>query len=178
MGETTVAKNAKGHGYNYADLASVNKYLEELGIKYYQYTDLIDGNDYIYTVPIVDGKEQPARRGCRIVQANLQGSGKGNPAQEQGSALTYARRYSVLMAFGLAAEDDDGAALNKKPETPTQTTNQTTAPEPISPAQKAAIRKICEKRDINLEALYKQYNLTEETCTKEAATKILTRLNK
>ena len=30
-------------------------------------------------------------------------------AQAQGSALTYARRYSLLMALGWATEDDDGA---------------------------------------------------------------------
>jgi hypothetical protein len=69
------------------------------------------------TVPIIDGKELPTRKGCRVVQAIL--AGKSNPAQEQGSALTYARRYSLLMAFGLATEDDDGETLtvdsNKKP---------------------------------------------------------------
>ena len=43
-------------------------------------------------------------------------SGK-NPAQDYGSALTYARRYSLLLAFGLATADDDGAALTSdKPE--------------------------------------------------------------
>jgi hypothetical protein len=39
-------------------------------------------------------------------------SGK-NPAQDYGSALTYARRYSLLLAFGLATADDDAAALNQ-----------------------------------------------------------------
>jgi hypothetical protein len=43
-------------------------------------------------------------------------SGK-NPAQDYGSALTYARRYSLLLAFGLATTDDDGATLNQvKPD--------------------------------------------------------------
>jgi hypothetical protein len=38
-------------------------------------------------------------------------------AQGYGSALTYARRYSLMAAFGVAPEDDDGnAAANAKPE--------------------------------------------------------------
>jgi hypothetical protein len=64
------------------------------------------------TVPIIGGEEKAPRRGCRVVQATLQGV--KNPAQEQGSALTYARRYSLLMAFGLATEDDDAASLTVK----------------------------------------------------------------
>lgn len=35
-------------------------------------------------------------------------------AQGYGSALTYARRYSLLAATGLAPEDDDGNAATKK----------------------------------------------------------------
>lgn len=42
------------------------------------------------------------------------------PAQKQdpqgyGSALTYARRYSLMMASGIAPEDDDGNAASGKP---------------------------------------------------------------
>lgn len=36
-------------------------------------------------------------------------------AQGFGSALTYARRYSLSAAFGVATEDDDGNAASKKP---------------------------------------------------------------
>jgi hypothetical protein len=35
--------------------------------------------------------------------------------QGYGSALTYARRYSLMAACGIAAEDDDGNAGSKKP---------------------------------------------------------------
>jgi hypothetical protein len=38
--------------------------------------------------------------------------------QGYGSALTYARRYSLLAATGLAPEDDDGNAGSRRAETP------------------------------------------------------------
>ena len=37
-------------------------------------------------------------------------------AQGYGSALTYARRYSLMAACGIAPEDDDGNAASKKPD--------------------------------------------------------------
>ena len=110
MAETTLRKNADGYNYKYTDLAEIHSYLESKGWAYYQYIDVIDGNDYVMTVCIKDGKEEAPKRGCRVVQATLKGT--NNPAQEQGSALTYARRYSVLMAFGLCTVDTDASELS------------------------------------------------------------------
>lgn len=112
MAETNLQKNKDGYGYKYTDLAEVHEYLERNNMRYYQYIEIINGNDYIMTVPIIDGKAQEPRRGVRVVNAVL--SGIKNPAQEQGSAITYARRYSLLMAFGLATEDDDAQTLTRK----------------------------------------------------------------
>lgn len=109
--KTRIKKEQQGYGHKYTDLAQIHEYLEKNDMSYYQYVDRIDNDDYIMTVPIINGKEQTARRGVKIVDAVLQGI--KNPAQEQGSATTYARRYSLLMAFGLATEDDDGQALSK-----------------------------------------------------------------
>ena len=106
-----VNKNKDGYGYKYTDISEIHRFLEQNNMSYYQYIDRIDGDDYIMTVKIIDGKEQPAIRGSRVVQATL--SGIKNPAQEQGSALTYARRYSLLMAFGLATDDDDAQSLSR-----------------------------------------------------------------
>lgn len=39
-------------------------------------------------------------------------------AQGYGSALTYARRYSLMAAAGIAPEDDDGNAASKAPKKP------------------------------------------------------------
>lgn len=114
MKKTTLTKNKEGYGYKYTELAEIHKYLEENGMKYYQTieTNEHNGKDYIMTYRFIDGEwETEAKRGCQVVDATL--SGIKNPAQEQGSALTYARRYSLLMAFGLATEDDDAQSLSK-----------------------------------------------------------------
>ena len=58
--------------------------------------------------------EEEWLQGSRVVDATL--FGNDNPAQKQGSALTYARRYSLLMAYGLATEDDDANSLNNLKE--------------------------------------------------------------
>ena len=105
----TLFKNSQGYGYKYTDISEIHKWLEDNSIEYYQYIEPIDGADYVYTVPIINGEEMPPRRGCRVITASL--SGKTNPAQEQGSGITYARRYSLLMAFGLATTDDDAACM-------------------------------------------------------------------
>ena len=103
-------KSGNNYSYQYVDIAQIHEYLEENNMKYYQYTERIDGDDYIMTVRIINGMEMPPLRGSRVVDATL--FGNDNPAQKQGSALTYARRYSLLMAFGLATEDNDANELN------------------------------------------------------------------
>jgi hypothetical protein len=111
----TLNKNAKGYNYKYTDLAEIHSYLESKGLSYYQFVDVIDGNDYVMTVKVdKDGKESTPIRGCRVVQATL--SGNSNPAQEQGSALSYARRYSLLLAYGLCTSDDDAEMLSRRPK--------------------------------------------------------------
>lgn len=123
MEKTTLTKNqtakvqtktGKEYSYQYIDIAQIHEYLEVNNMSYYQYIDRLDGDDYIMTVKIIDGKEQQPLRGSRVVDATLMGN--NNPAQIQGSALTYARRYSLLMAFGLATEDDDAQSLTVKKE--------------------------------------------------------------
>lgn len=183
MADSRITKNANGGRYKYADMSQIHGWLEDNKISYYQYTTTEDGADFIYTVPIIEGKELPPRRGCRIVDATLVGI--KNPAQEMGSAITYARRYSLLMAFGLATEDDDAQSLSrpkeeKKPEEPFS------QPMPITPEQKVSILKeinrISEsysKEEFSVEAFLKFYKVDSiDNLPKNQYEKIMVTLNK
>jgi len=112
MKKSTIAKKTEGYGYCYTELADINKFCEENDILYYQEieTSEINQKDYIMTYLIKDG-ETTKHKGCQIVEARLQGI--NNPVQAYGSSLTYCRRYSLLMALGLATEDDDGASVGE-----------------------------------------------------------------
>lgn len=72
--------------------------------------------------------------GTLFVPANKQ------DAQGFGSALTYARRYALMTAFGVPAEDDDGnAAVRSAPAT-----NGKSAPQPISDADRDLIQTLAD----------------------------------
>ena len=67
-----------------------------------------------------------------------------NDAQGYGSALTYARRYSLSAAFGVGAEDDDGnAAAKAKPAPPEK-------PKLINPLTKTADYDLSDARAFEL----------------------------
>lgn len=56
-----------------------------------------------------------------------------NDAQGYGSALTYARRYSLMTAFGVCPEDDDGnAAVKSAPQQEQRSASARAKPEPLT----------------------------------------------
>lgn len=112
----TISKNKKAdvgkYSYQYVDLAQIHEYLENINSKYIQKIERIDGDDYIFTKRCFnDVWEDEWLQGCKVVDASL--VGVRNPAQEQGSAITYARRYSVLLSYGLCCEDTDASELTR-----------------------------------------------------------------
>jgi len=107
-------KSGKDYSYQYTDLASINRWLDENGLDYYQTIETCESNgkDYIMTYRYINGEwEEKPKRGCQVVDSVL--TGNSNPVQQYGSSLTYVRRYSLCLAFGLATEDTDATDLSK-----------------------------------------------------------------
>ena len=103
MSEKIVKNTSRGYGYNYASLADMAR--QEVNIPQMT-TKLIDGVEYVY---YKDGEEW--LQGARVV---VEFEAKGmNSAQAYGSALTYARRYTVALANGIATDDDDAVEMAK-----------------------------------------------------------------
>ena len=116
----STAGGAGKFSYKYTDLATIHEEMEKQGITYYQYTKYDENAhaDYVYTVINTGSEDAVPIRGAKIVEGNTLAG--GNAAQQYGSALTYARRYSLLMALGWATEDDDGQSAGAPKIAPEQ----------------------------------------------------------
>jgi hypothetical protein len=110
----------------YADIGSVidaiKPVLARHNLAFYQRPQPSDNGVLVQTLlRHVDGGEVDL--GTLYVPANKQ------DAQGFGSALTYARRYALMTAFGVPAEDDDGnsavASLPRSEHAPRPTTGET-----------------------------------------------------
>ena len=178
---TRLAKGKAGYGYKYTELAQINEWLEAKGESYYQFTEDCNGKDYIMTVKVnAKGEESKPIRGCQIIDGNTLNGGKANVAQQLGAAITYARRYSLLMAYGLATEDDDAESLTQPRQStqrrqqaqeinnPTaadveriaaETAAQLSAPKMIDNAQAARIQALAKEKNILGAEILKRYKV-------------------
>ena len=102
----TKKNTQEGHPYATLEdvIQAVKQPLLDEGIVFLQKSQLVDGGICIETVFHGHGEELSA--GPMFVPAD-----KRTP-QSFGSALTYARRYSLSTACGIGAKDDDGNSAN------------------------------------------------------------------
>ena len=92
-----VANKSKAYGYNYASLGDI----AQQGFQIPKMkTGTEDGKEYVF---YYDAELKEWIRGALVVVPEMKGM---NTAQQYGSALTYARRYTTLMALSLACDDD------------------------------------------------------------------------
>lgn len=102
--ENIVANTSKAYGYNYASLGDIA--LQGFKIPKMK-TGTEEGREYVY---YFDADLKEWIRGAEIVVpeniVSRDGKNKMNSAQLYGSALTYARRYTTLMALSLVCDED------------------------------------------------------------------------
>jgi hypothetical protein len=108
----TKSANNPAFKSKYADITAVIEAIKPAliahGLFFTQHPRPADGGVCIETVLHHAGGEHMSL-GELFVPANK------NDAQAFGSALTYARRYALVTAFGVPTEDDDGNAAAKPP---------------------------------------------------------------
>jgi len=135
----------------YADLsACVEAVIDALnaqGIALMQHTTECDTGVIVETIFLHESGET-------LTSGKIQVPATKNDAQGYGSALTYARRYSLMAAAGIAPEDDDGNAASKRKASPPPA-----PPTPMSDEQAANIKDLASAVGFDLaelEAYYKQ----------------------
>lgn len=135
----------------YADLSSVvdaiKPALTSNGLFFVQMTHEQPGGVCVETVVCHSSGEQMSF-GKLFVPA-----GK-NDAQGYGSALTYARRYSLMTAFGVCPEDDDGNAASRSPQ------HHNEAADRISREQMEELRDLVEKTGTDIAAMCRHYKIS------------------
>lgn len=116
----------------YADLSAcveaVIDALNDNGIAMIQHTHDCDNGVIVETIFIHESGETLSNGRLHVPAA------KHDP-QGYGSALTYARRYSLMAACGIAPEDDDANAASKRKE---EVKKPEPKPEPKAPAKPPA----------------------------------------
>jgi hypothetical protein len=114
------------YSYNYADIADVVKLTRPI-LHEHNLTALTPvhghGDDLACSVMLVHTSGE-------VLRFDPLTFPHGNDAQATGSAITYHRRYALLAALGMAAdEDDDGAKASERPR---QRRSQSSTTEPSS----------------------------------------------
>jgi hypothetical protein len=134
-----------GYKYTYADLASalgdIRPILAAHGLGVIQTVPIVNGTVTVTTILIHKSGQALAVPGVTMTA--------GNPKDPQavGSMITYARRYSLLPALGIATEDDDGAKGSKQAP-------REQPPEPVyhGPTQEMTDKLIAEFKRVGLDA--------------------------
>jgi hypothetical protein len=118
MGNATKGSSNPYFKSTYADLNAIREVaipaLNAVGIVCLQPTTVIDGKNYVETVLLHESGES-------LSSLTEIKNGKGT-AQDEGSGISYARRYSLQSLLNIGAVDDDGESKMDRKETKTETT--------------------------------------------------------
>lgn len=111
-------KGGGSYSYSYADLSDVLEAVRPiLGAN-----GLFISQDVIRRAQMIDTYTTLGHTSGQHVTFGPMSFDAGGTPQSAGSAVTYARRYALLAALGLATEDDDGQAAAQAPKAPRKPT--------------------------------------------------------
>lgn len=103
-------KSKKGHGYNYADLASILDLTKDAlaanGLSVIQLPGDADPGCISITTTLCHASGQWIESSYSMP---IPENKRNSAAQNAGSAITYARRYALAAALGVAQTDDDAS---------------------------------------------------------------------
>ncbi len=111
-----IGKNKQGYGYKYADLENIlthiNPILDNLNLLISQKIIQNDNVEYLETTIYDLESEGFLTQKIKLPQVG----NAGNEAQQLGASITYIRRYSIEVMFGLTTSEDIDANIkvNKK----------------------------------------------------------------
>jgi hypothetical protein len=118
-----VSKDKSGYGYKYADLAQildvVRPLLAKHGLSVIQMPGKSDSGVTVSTMVLHTSGQWIKSE----TELPMDSAAKMSAAQAAGSVITYARRYALAAALGIAQEDDDA----KKPESGYEVANKVVA---------------------------------------------------
>ncbi|MAH32247.1 MAG: single-stranded DNA-binding protein [Marinobacter sp.] len=140
----------------------------QVGQQKYKYADLTSVIDAIKPALVANGlfftqHPRPNEKGVEVETILHHASGEvislgslfvpadRSNAQAFGSALTYARRYGLVTAFGVPVEDDDGSAATKP--------SPAAKPETISDADRDIIAGLAEATGTDLKTICDAYRV-------------------
>jgi hypothetical protein len=153
----------------YADLTSVidaiKPVLARHNLAFYQRPQPSDTGILVQTM-LRHASGEEIDLGTLYVPANKQ------DAQGFGSAMTYARRYALMTAFGVPAEDDDGNAAAKA-----QPAAQAEPPTPITDDQRDLIQTLAPAVGKTTQGICEAYRVPDLTkLTSKQAASIIAKL--
>lgn len=127
MSKTTIKKGATvnvktktgaTYSYKFITLAQIHEWLDDNGLSYEATIKRVDDREYMFITKIdKDGNKSEPMQGSRVPAFGSNDITKLTELmQDYGSVLAMARRYSLMMVYGLApADDDDDPPTPPKP---------------------------------------------------------------
>jgi hypothetical protein len=178
-----IVKNRSGHNnkYTFADLSAIHEECKKIwtdegfSIITSKQNSQIQNNITIITeLRHSAGHKVEYRSDWPLDAAGAQGNVNKTPIQAQGSTVSYARRYTILMIFDISTGDDDDGVSQAKPKTyAEQRSSNNPALQPINQEQVNYIVKQLQLKNKTMETLLQYMQVSNINDIRQGQLKIV-----